>query len=66
MGAKKTTTKKKTGTAGKIMSAVGAKIGAKGKKGTGKSRRHGANYYANQLLVMKLKKKINRLKYGGR
>ena len=69
MGVKKAKTKKskKSSIGGsQIMSAIGSKIGATKSRGTGKSRRHGANYYANQLLIMKLKKKINRLKYGGR
>jgi len=36
-------------------------------KGTGKKKRsRGPTYWQNKVLVAKLKKKYNRLKYGGR
>jgi len=60
----KTTTKK---------SSIGAKIAGKAKSvlgGGGRSsgtRRHkGVAYYQNAVLKERLKKKLNRLKYGGR
>ena len=57
MGAKKKGVAKKV--AGKVKGALGIK--SKGRKG----RRHGASYWANKVLVEKLKKRYNRLKYGG-
>jgi hypothetical protein len=43
--------------------AVSAVLG--GGKGGGGRRRRGPAYWANKVLVEKLKKKYNRLKYGG-
>jgi len=65
MGVKKTS-KKKTTKAGKVVSAVGSMLGTKGKGGGGKRRHHGVAYYQNQVLKEKLKKRLMKLKYGGR
>lgn len=64
MGTTKVKPKKKTNivAAGK---AAANKIMGKGGAGTGK-RRRGPTYYANKVLVEKLKKKLYKIKYGGR
>jgi len=52
-------------------SSVGAKLkkvvkGAVGGKTTGTRRHHGVTWYQNAVLKEKLKKRLQRLKYGGR
>lgn len=47
----------------KVGKAVSSLFG--GKKG-GRRRSKGPTYWANKVLVEKLKKKYNRLKFGGR
>lgn len=65
MGAKKTATKKK-GAVAKVKSAIGGKLGLSKTRATGRRRHKGPTYWANKVLVERLKKKYNRLKYGGR
>jgi len=60
MGVKK---KKAGSTARKVGKAAKKALGMGG-KGGGK-RRRGPSYWANKVLVEKLKKRYNRLKYGG-
>lgn len=63
-----TKSSKSSGALGKTVSAGAKIIGALGggKSGGGHGRRrHGANYWANKVLVAKLKKKYNRIQYGG-
>jgi len=67
MGVKKAS-KSKTSKAGKVAKtakALFAKTGSSSKGGGGKRRGHGPTYWANKVLVEKLKKRYNRLKYGG-
>lgn len=69
MGKTKTTkkkTSKTSGALGKIKSALGGKL--KGAKSSGgrKRRSRGPTYWANKVLVEKLKKKYWKIKYGGR
>jgi hypothetical protein len=59
--AKGKTTKKTSG-----IVKTGKKLLGIGSKGGGKRRSHGPTYWANKVLVMKLKKKYFKLKYGGR
>jgi hypothetical protein len=68
MGAKKSTpkAKKSSGVLGKVKSAIGAKLGIKAKGGGGRRRSHGPEWYARKILVLKLKKRLYKLKYGGR
>lgn len=60
--------KKKTGgklkqAIGKVKSAIGAKI--KGTKGTtGRKGKHGAAWYARNIMKLKLKKKYEKAKLG--
>ncbi len=63
MGIKKSSKSKKSklGAVGKR--AVSALTGRSGK--SGKSRKHGPTWYANKILIEKMKKKLNKLKYGG-
>lgn len=50
----------------KIKSGVGSLLSGGSKSGGGgKRRHHGVNYYANQVLKEKLKKKLRKIKYGG-
>ena len=60
----------KKSSSGSTIKKVGQKVlgltSQGGGKSTGTRKKKGANYYANQLLVMRLKKKIYKLKYGGR
>lgn len=49
-------------TAGKVKGALG--LSSKGK--SGKSRKHGPTWYANKILIERMKKKLHKLKYGGR
>jgi len=46
---------------GRASSALGIGGGSKG----GKSRKHGPTWYANKILIEKMKRKLNKLKYGG-
>ncbi len=67
MGAKKSKPKKKkSGVLGKVKSAIGAKLGVKSKSVGGRRRSHGPEWYARKILVLKLKKRLYKLKYGGR
>lgn len=68
MGAKKAKPKK-----AKSSSSIGSKLASAGKAIMGKSSsasggkrrgRHGVTWWANRVLVEKLKKKYHRLKYG--
>jgi hypothetical protein len=62
----KTTSSKKAkagGALGRAVSAGKSLLG--GSKGGGHRRSRGPAYWANKVLVQKLKKKYNRLKYGG-
>lgn len=43
----------------------GAKALGIGKGGSGTKRRRGPAYWANKVMVEKLKKRFNKLKYGG-
>jgi len=61
MGAKKS---KKSSVKGKVTKAGKKILGTSGSKGKG--RKKGPAYWQNKVLVEKLKKKFNRLKYGGR
>jgi len=64
---KASTSKKSTGLGGKLAGIASSALGgSKGGGGGGKRRRRGATYYANELLKAKLKKKLFRVKYGGR
>lgn len=56
---------KKTSAKGGIVSKATALLS--GKKSGGGGRRHrGPTYYANKLLVERLKKKLYKVKYGGK
>jgi hypothetical protein len=55
--------KKKT-TLSKVVKKGKELISGKGKGGT--RRHHGVAYYQNAVLKERLKKKLQRLKYGGR
>jgi len=69
MGVKKKSSKKSGSIASKAKSALGALKGSKSsssKGSSGRRRGHGPAYYQNKILVLKLKKRLNRLKYGGR
>jgi hypothetical protein len=46
-------------------SVVGAVTGKSKSSGGGKRRNRGPAYWANKVIVMKLKRKYNRLKYAG-
>lgn len=63
---KKPASKSKPTAGGALKNAVGvASSLLGGKKGGGSKRRSkGPNYWANKVLVQKLKTKYNRLKYG--
>lgn len=66
--AKKTTTKSKSSLGSKLKGAVSSlgSFGTSAKRTTGRRRgRRGPNYWANKVLVEKLKRRYNRLKYGG-
>ena len=68
-GGKKSRSRSVGGAKAKAGKAIGA---AKGFFGAGKTkselakhrRKHGVNWWANRVLVEKLKKKYNRIKYG--
>lgn len=48
-----------------VSAGVGLLSGGTSKKGAGGKRRsHGVQWYANAVLKAKLKKKLNRIKYG--
>lgn len=59
------TSKSKGSVASVATGAIGALIGGGSKSGGGKRRNRGPNYWANKVLVAKLKKKYYKLKYGG-
>jgi len=61
MGVKKAKTSKSS----KVVSAGKKLLGIKS-KGVSRRRHKGATYWANKVLVEKLKKRYNRLKFGGR
>jgi hypothetical protein len=49
-------------------SALSAVLGTTSKRGGGgggKRRKHGPTWYANKILVEKMKKKLNKIKFGG-
>lgn len=58
MGVKKAKTKAK-----KALKTVGKAIGLKGGSSGGRKKR-GPAYWANKVMVEKLKKRFNKLKYG--
>jgi len=65
--AKKTSSKKSSGVLGKVKSAIAGKIGVKSKGGGGRRRRRMTpESLARQILILKLKRKLFRLKYGGK
>lgn len=47
------------------VSAGTSLLGGGKSKGSGKRRNHGPTYWANKVLVARLKKKYNSIKYGG-
>lgn len=53
----------KGGVIGKAKGAISAVLGKS--SGGGGRRKRGPTYWANKVLVEKLKKRYNRLKYGG-
>jgi len=70
MGAVKKSKKvaKSKASGGKILSSLGGMISTAkgGKSGTGRRRHHGVAYWQNRVLVTKLQKRYQKLKYGGR
>jgi len=62
MGVKKA--KKSKSKTGRAVKAAKSALGL-GSKGGGGRRHRGPSYWANKVLVEKLKKRYNRLKYGG-
>jgi len=62
--AKKTKAPKKSSIGSKVVSAAVSAFGGK-KGGGGKRRSKGPTYWANKVLVEKLKKRYHRLKFGG-
>jgi hypothetical protein len=60
---KKKATPKKASKFGKIGSSLSGLLGRKG--GGGKRRNRGPAYWANKVIVAKLKKKYRRVTYGG-
>lgn len=64
------TMKPAKGGKGGVVKAVGKLagklIGTSQKGGGGKKRHHGVAYYQNKLMKIKLKKKIDKARYGGR
>lgn len=66
MGRLKTKAQKKPrgGTLGRVATKAAQVLTGKGSKG-GKRRNRGPTYWANKVLVEKLKKRYHRLKYGG-
>ena len=66
--AKAKATPKKATLGSKVVKGVGAMIGGAkgGSRGGGKRRHHGVAYYQNAVLKERLKKKLLKLKYGGR
>lgn len=61
--------KKSSGVLGKVKSAIGGKLGLSGKKSSSGMRRRSRltpEKLARQILILKLKRKLYRLKYGGR
>lgn len=56
--------KPKSKTSGVVGAAKGL-FGIGGKSKSGTRRKHGATYWANKVLVEKLKRRYNKLKYGG-
>ncbi len=67
MGLKKTSkkTSKKSTVGSKVKSALGSLKGGSKSSG-GRRRSKGPTYWANKVLVEKLKKKYHRLKFGGK
>lgn len=65
MASNKKTTKKQGGSAigGGIKAVKKALSG--GKSGSSKHRSRGPSYWANKVIVAKLKRKYNKLKYAG-
>lgn len=44
---------------------ISALTGGSSKSTSGRRRRHGVSYWANKVMVAKLKKKYFRIQYGG-
>ncbi len=66
MGTKKSSSKGKKGSVvSKVKSAIGSKLGLKAKS-SGRRRRVTPEKLARQILIYKLKKKLYKMKYGGR
>ena len=64
--AKKKSSKSKSSTGlKKSVGRVKGALGLTSKGGGGKSRKHGPTWYANKILIEKMKRKLNKLKYGG-
>ncbi len=70
MGVKKGKAKPKKGkissAVGRVTSAIGGKIGLKSGSGLRRKSRLTPEKLARQILILKLKRKLFRLKYGGR
>ncbi len=58
-------TKQKTSTLSRAVSAVSSLSSLKRGGGGSKRRRKGPSYWANKVIVEKLKKRYMKLKYGG-
>ncbi len=65
MGMKKAKGKKSKSKVGKALGKVGKAIGIGGSSG-GRKRRTTVTGLQNKILIFKLKKKLNKLKFGGR
>jgi hypothetical protein len=50
----------------RIRSTASAVLGGKSGRGGGGHRKHGVTWYQNAVLKEKLKKKLFKIKYGGR
>lgn len=73
MGALKKTSKSRTKSSGKTGSSLGSfaksavsALSGRRSGGGGRSRGKGPQYWANKVLVAKLKKKLYKIKYGGK
>lgn len=67
MGAvKKSKTKKSKGVLSKVKSAIGSKLGGSRSSGGRRRSRLTPEKLARQILILKLKRKLFRMKYGGR
>jgi hypothetical protein len=60
----KKTSSKKSSLGSRVRSTASSLLGSKSKGGK-RSHKHGPTWYANKILVEKMKKKLNKIKYGG-